>query len=162
MDRVFSFLFRPKCEVRGPWIPGRKKTRTEQTRLTRCLLYGFVDYYRKGTKSFDVLAGNQELEVRTATNRPEIEQSRHAKSVSHIINCITVHVLVTSTFCWSGVNPGFWKGQNYSFYVFQQITSYKISSTILCIFNIEYITLKYWEHKVVLKQCRVKGQEHAL
>ena len=28
---------------------------TEQTRLIRCLLYDFIDYSGKGTKSFDVL-----------------------------------------------------------------------------------------------------------
>ena len=41
--------------------------RTEQTRLIRCLLCGFVVYSGKGTKSFDVLTGDQEPEVRTAT-----------------------------------------------------------------------------------------------
>ena len=35
-------------------------------------------------KSFDVLTGDQELEVRTATHGPETDQSRHAKSVSQI------------------------------------------------------------------------------
>ena len=44
----------------------------------------FLDYSGKGTKSFDVWTGDQELEVRTATYRPEIDQSQHAKSVSHI------------------------------------------------------------------------------
>ena len=39
----------------------------------------------KGTKSYDVLNGDQELEVRRATYGPEIDQSQHAKSVSHII-----------------------------------------------------------------------------
>ena len=58
---------------------------TDQTKLIRCLLYGFVDYSQKGTKSFDVVTGDQELVVRTATYRPEIGQSQHAKSVSHII-----------------------------------------------------------------------------
>ena len=51
-----------------------------------CLLYGVVDYSPKGTKSFDVLTSDQELEVRTATCGSEIDQSQHAKSVSHIIN----------------------------------------------------------------------------
>ena len=57
----------------------------EQTRLIRCLLYGFVDYFGKRTKSFNVLTSDQELEVRTASYGPEIDQSEHAKSVSHII-----------------------------------------------------------------------------
>ena len=48
--------------------------RTEQTRLIRCLLHGFVDYSGKRTKSFDVLTRDQELEVRTATYGPEIDQ----------------------------------------------------------------------------------------
>ena len=33
--------------------------------------------------SFAVLTSDQELEVRTATYGPEIDQSLHAKSVSH-------------------------------------------------------------------------------
>ena len=41
--------------------------------LRRCLLYGFDDYY------------GRELEVRMATYGPGIDQSQHAKSVSHII-----------------------------------------------------------------------------
>ena len=44
------------------------------------------------TKSFDVLTSDQELEVRTATYGPEIDQSQHVKSVSHII--ITVSHLI--------------------------------------------------------------------
>ena len=36
-------------------------------------------------KSFDVLASDQELKVCTATYGPEIHQSQHAKSVSHVI-----------------------------------------------------------------------------
>ena len=35
-------------------------------------------------KSFDVLTIDQELEVGMATYGPEIDQSQHAKSVSHI------------------------------------------------------------------------------
>ena len=59
--------------------------RTEQTRLIRCLLYGFVDYSEKRTKLFDILTSDQGLKVRTATYGPEIDQSQHAKSISHII-----------------------------------------------------------------------------
>ena len=41
---------------------------TEQTTLIRCLLYGFVGYSGKRTKSFnDLLTGYQELEVCMAT-----------------------------------------------------------------------------------------------
>ena len=35
---------------------------------------------------FDILTGDQELEVCMATYGPEIDQSQQAKSVSHIIN----------------------------------------------------------------------------
>ena len=59
---------------------------TEQARLIRCLLYGFVNYSGQRTKSFDVLTSDQELEVRTYV--PEIDQSQHPKSVSHIISYI--------------------------------------------------------------------------
>ena len=45
-------------------------------RLIRCLLYGFVDYF-----SFEKV--DRELGVRTATYGPGIDQSQHAKSVSH-------------------------------------------------------------------------------
>ena len=44
-------------------------------------VYTSLDYYGKGTKSFDILTGDQELEVRTAIYGPEIDQSQHAKSV---------------------------------------------------------------------------------
>ena len=52
-------------------------------RLIRCLLNCFVDYSGKGTESFDVSVGDQE--VLTATYGPEVDQSQHAKSVSPII-----------------------------------------------------------------------------
>ena len=45
-------------------------------RLIRCLLYGFVYY-----SGFEKVI---ELEVRTGTYRPGIDQSQHVKSVSHI------------------------------------------------------------------------------
>ena len=47
-------------------------------RLIRCLLHGFVDY-----SNFEKVY--RELEVRTATYGPGIDQSQYAKSVSHII-----------------------------------------------------------------------------
>ena len=59
-------------------------------RLIRCLLYGFVDNSGRRRKSFEVLTGDQELEVSTATYRPEIEQSEHAKSVSNIVKHNTI------------------------------------------------------------------------
>ena len=83
-----EFFSVPVCENKE----GKKKTRihkldvrTEQTRLIRCLLYGFTDYSGKRTKSFYVVTCDQEPEVRTATYGPEIDQSQHAKSVSHTI-----------------------------------------------------------------------------
>ena len=50
-----------------------------------------LDYSGKGTKSFDTLTGDQELEVRMATYGPEIDQSQRAKSVgcpcTNVYNC---------------------------------------------------------------------------
>ena len=56
-------------------------------RLLRCFYDGFVDYSRKGTKSFNVLTGDQQLhvEVCMASYGPEVDQSQHMKSVSQII-----------------------------------------------------------------------------
>ena len=54
---------------------------TEQTRLI------FIYYINKMfiiMKSFDNLTGDQELEVHTVTYGREIDQSHHAKSISHI------------------------------------------------------------------------------
>ena len=52
-----------------------------------CRIHIPLDYSGKGTKSFDVLTGDQELEVRTATcYGPEIDQSQQAKSDGHVIN----------------------------------------------------------------------------
>ena len=51
-----------------------------------CEMHSWQDFrVRKGTKSFHVLTGDQELEVRTATCGPEIDQLQHAKPVSHMI-----------------------------------------------------------------------------
>ena len=67
--------------MRGPYEdPQLDPQQTEQTRLRRCLLYGFGDYCGKGTKLFDVLTGDQELEVHPANYGSEIDQSQHAKS----------------------------------------------------------------------------------
>ena len=45
-------------------------------------IFDFVDYSRKTIKSFDVLTGDQELQVRMASYEPEIDKSQHAKSVA--------------------------------------------------------------------------------
>ena len=76
-----------KEKTRTHTVYNKFAVQTEQMRLIRCLLYGFVDYNSgKRMKSFDVLTGDQELEVRMATYGSEINQSQHAKSVSHIYN----------------------------------------------------------------------------
>ena len=41
-------------------------------------------------QSFDVLTSDQGLEVHMATYAPEIDQSQHMKSVSHLINIIFI------------------------------------------------------------------------
>ena len=88
MDRVFSFLLWPKREARGPWKQGRKKRGSITCRTDRaneankmfiiwlCWLFGFWE-------------GDRELEVRTATYGPGIDQSQHGKSVSHLIKLLT-------------------------------------------------------------------------
>ena len=88
MDRVFSFLLWPKREARGPWKQGRKKRGS----ITCC-----TDRADEANKMFIIWLcwlfrfwkGDRELEVRTATYGPGIDQSQHAKSVSHIINVCT-------------------------------------------------------------------------
>ena len=84
MDRVLSFLLWPKREGRGPWKQARKKRGSITCRTDRA---------NKANKMFIIwlcwlfrfLKGDRELEVRTATYGPGIDQSQHAKSVSHII-----------------------------------------------------------------------------
>ena len=86
MDWVLSFLLWPKHEACGPWKQGKKNedpqlaVRTTQMRLIRCY-YGIWLCWL-----FRFWKGDQELEVRTATYGPVIDQSQHTKSVSHIIN----------------------------------------------------------------------------
>ena len=82
----FSFLLWPKREVRGPWKEGRKKRGSITCRTNRA---------NEANKMFIIWLcwlfrfwkGDRELEVRTATYGPGIDQSQHAKSVSHIIIC---------------------------------------------------------------------------
>ena len=89
MDRVFSFLLWPKREARGPWKQGRKK---------RVSITCPTDRANEANKMFIIwlcwlfrfLKGDREQEVRTATYGPGIDQSQHAKSVSHIINKVTL------------------------------------------------------------------------
>ena len=45
----------------------------------------FVNCFRNATKSFDILMGDQQLEIHIASYGPEIDQLQHVKSVSHII-----------------------------------------------------------------------------
>ena len=81
MDRIFSFLLWPKREVCGPWKQGRKKhifitCRTDRANEANKMFIIWFCWLK-------VIA--RELEVRTATYWPGIDQSQHAKSVSHII-----------------------------------------------------------------------------
>ena len=86
-----------KGKSRGPKLAVRRRLT-----VIRCLSDGFFDYSGKGTNSFDVLTGDQELEDRTANYRPEIGQSQHAKSVSYII--IKLITWVTSLELWQRWN----------------------------------------------------------
>ena len=87
MDRVFSFLLWPKREARGPWKQGRKK---------RGSITCPTDWANEANKMFIIWLcwlfrfwnGDRELEVHTATYGPGVDQSQHAKSVSHIINTL--------------------------------------------------------------------------
>ena len=96
MDRVFSFLLWPKREARGPWKQGRKKRGS----ITCC-----TDRANEANKMFIIWLcwlfrfwkGDWELAVRTATYGPGIDQSQHAKSVSHIIKVIIKSLFV---FLW--------------------------------------------------------------
>ena len=92
MDRVFSFLLWPKREVHRPWKRGRKK---------RGSITCHTDWANEANKMFIIWLcwlfqfwkGDRELEVRTATYGPEIDQSQRAKPVSHIIIIIIVILL---------------------------------------------------------------------
>ena len=80
-----SFFLPFMAQVRGPWKQGRKK---------RGSITCHTDQANEANKMFIIWLcwlfrfwkGDRELEVRTATYRPGIDQSQHAKSVSHIIN----------------------------------------------------------------------------
>ena len=73
------------AQARGPWKQGRKKRGS-----TTCP----TDRANEANKMFIIWLcwllqfwkGDRELEVRTATYGPGIDQSQHAKSFSHIIN----------------------------------------------------------------------------
>ena len=84
MDRVFSFLLWPKREARGPWKQGRKKwgsitCRTDRANEANKMFIIWLCWL------FRFWKGDRELEIRTATYGPGIDQSQQAKSVSHII-----------------------------------------------------------------------------
>ena len=103
MDRVFSFLLWPKREARGPWKQGRKK---------RGSITCPTDRANEANKMFIIWLcwlfrfwkGDRELEVRMATYGPGIDQSQHAKSVSHII--ITI-ISPRDTHFWRTPEPLF-------------------------------------------------------
>ena len=87
MDWVFSFLLWPKREARGPWKQGRKKrgSITCPTNWANEANKMFIIWL---CRLFRFWKGDRELEVRTATYGPGIDQSQRAKSVSHIIRTI--------------------------------------------------------------------------
>ena len=92
MGRVFSFFLWPKREVRGAWKQGRKKRgyitcRTDQANEANKMFIIWLCWF------FRFWKGDRELEVRTATYRPGIDQSQHAKSVSHITKEIIDQVI---------------------------------------------------------------------
>ena len=60
-DRIFSLYF--MAQARSEKKKEKTRVRTDQTRLIRCLLHGFVDYSGKRPKPFDVFTGDQQLEV---------------------------------------------------------------------------------------------------
>ena len=94
MDQVFSSFYGSNAKCAGYENKEGKNedpqlaVRSEQMRLIRCVLYGFVNYSGKGTNSFDLL---REPEVCTATYGPEIHdlQSQRMKSISHMIISFT-------------------------------------------------------------------------
>ena len=98
MDRVFSFLLWPKCKACGPWKQRRKK---------RGSMTCHTDRADEANKMFIIWLcwlfwfwkNDRELEVRTATYGPGIDQSQHAKSVSHIIEPIIA--LNPSIYYWT-------------------------------------------------------------
>ena len=105
MDRVFSFLLWPKHEVRGPWKQGRKRQGSITCRTDRA---------NEANKIFIMWLcwliwfgkGDRELEVRTATYGPGVDQSQHAKFVSHIIRFVIL--LIAIRLVW-GPWPATWK-----------------------------------------------------
>ena len=84
MDREFSFLLCPKREAPGPSKQGRKKRGSITCR---------TDWANEVNKMFIIWLcwlfrfwkGDWELEVRTATYGPGIDQSQYTKSASHKI-----------------------------------------------------------------------------
>ena len=87
----FSFFLWLKRVARGPWKQGRKK-RGSITCLT--------DRANEANRIFIIWLcwlfrfskGDRELEVRTATYGPGIDQSQHANSVSHIIRLLNHNI----------------------------------------------------------------------
>ena len=92
-SEFFSFLLWPKREARAPWKQGRKKQgyitcptdrankANKMVTIWLCWLYRFWK-------------DDRELEVRTATYGPGIDQSQNAKSVSHIIFYIVLYCIL--------------------------------------------------------------------
>ena len=104
MDRDFSFLLWPKREARGPWKQGRKKRgsitcRTDRANEANKMFIIWLCWLFRFWKD------DRELEVRTATHAPGIDQSQHAKSVSHIIIYLNIrtNAITKSSNQWSSM-----------------------------------------------------------
>ena len=113
MDRVFSFLLWPKHGARGPWKQGRKKRgsitcRTDRANEANKMFIIWLWWLLRFWK------GDRELEVRTPTYGLGIDQSQHAKSVSHIIminnTILAINVNTTKTYVKIKIKISIFKG----------------------------------------------------
>ena len=135
MDRVFSFLLWPKREARGPWKQGRKKRgsitcRTDRANEANKMFVIWLCWL------FRVWKGDRELEVRTATYGPGIDQSQHAKAVSQYDN-IYYFIVVTQI-----INQHPFRQSNN--YLFRLITKQSTSEPAENVFQSVKRTLKHW------------------
>ena len=60
-----TWAMKTRKEKKRGFITCRSDRANEANKIF--IIFIIVDYYRKGTKLFDILTGDQELEVRTAT-----------------------------------------------------------------------------------------------
>ena len=95
MDQDFSFLLWPKREARVPWKQGRKirgsiTCPTDRANEASEMFIIWLSWL------FRFWKGDRELEVRTATYGPGIDQSQHAKSVRHIIKYLITFQIIST------------------------------------------------------------------